>query len=199
MQEKITLVLGGARSGKSKFAEKYALHIGAKAAYIATAEVLDEEMADRVAYHKKRRANGRWFTFEAPYEAEKAMAEAGKVADVVLFDCLTIYISNLMYGKGAPEDFQAKYDYVYKGIDRLLKAARAINKPVVFVSNDVGAGIVPNSAMGREYRDIAGWVNQQVGMEADEVYYVIAGNAVDIKKIAFKFNDENGEKKSERP
>lgn len=199
MQEKLTLVLGGARSGKSKFAEKFALHIGAKAAYIATAEILDEEMANRVEYHKKRRKNGRWISFEAPYEAEKVMLEAGKVADVVLFDCLTIYISNLMYGKGAPEDFNAKYDYVYKGIDKLLKAARAINKPVVFVANDVGAGIVPDSVMGREYRDIAGWVNQQVGMEADEVYYVIAGNAVDIKKLAFKFNNENGDKNSERP
>jgi len=199
MQEKLTLVLGGARSGKSKFAEKYALHAGAKAAYIATAEILDKEMSNRVEYHKKRRANGRWLNFEAPYAAEKVMLEAGKLADVVLFDCLTIYISNLMYGKGAPADFNAKYDYVYAGIDKLLKAARTINKPVIFVANDVGAGIVPDSVMGREYRDIAGWVNQQVGREADEVYYVIAGNAVDIKKIAFKFKDENGENNSGRP
>ena len=199
MKEKLTLVLGGARSGKSKFAEKYVLHAGVKAAYIATAEILDDEMATRVEYHKSRRRNARWINFEAPYDAEKTLLEAGKVADVVLFDCLTVYISNLMYGKNAPTDFNAKYDYVYAGIDKLLKAARKINKPVVFVSNDVGAGIVPDSVMGREYRDIAGWVNQQVGMEADEVYYVIAGNAVDIKKLAFKFNDENGEKHSERP
>lgn len=199
MREKITLVLGGARSGKSKFAETYALHKGAKAAYIATAEILDKEMFNRVEYHKKRRKNGRWLNFEAPYEADKTMLEAGKLVDVVLFDCLTIYVSNLMYGKNAKEDFNAKYDYVYAEITKLLKAARTINKPVIFVANDVGAGIVPDSVMGREYRDIAGWVNQQVGTEADEVYYVIAGNAVDIKKLAFKFEDENGENKSERP
>lgn len=186
MKEEIALVLGGARSGKSKFAENYILHKGAKVAYIATAEILDEEMANRVRYHRARRNNGRWITYEAPYHAEQAILEAGEACDAVLFDCLTVYVSNLMYGEGAPEDFNAKYDYVYAGVKKLLDAARAINKPVVFVSNEVGAGVVPDTVMGREYRDIAGWVNQQVGAEVEKVFYTVAGYAVDIKKLAFK-------------
>lgn len=191
MSEKVILVLGGARSGKSKFAEKFVLHAASKAAYIATAEILDEEMANRVRYHKARRNNGRWVNFEAPYHAEEAILEAGQAADAILFDCLTVYLSNIMYGADAPQDFNAKYDFVYKEIDKLLQAARAVNKTVVFVANDVGAGVVPDTVMGREYRDIAGWVNQQVGMEADFVYYVLAGYAVDIKKLAFKFEEKS--------
>lgn len=188
-ENEIVLVLGGARSGKSAFAEKYVLHAGAKVSYIATAEVLDDEMANRVQYHRARRNNGRWFNYEAPYDAAATILEAAKKGEAILFDCLTVYLSNLIYGKDAPEEFNAKYDYAYKEIAKLLKAAREVDVPVVFVSNEVGAGIVPATPIGREYRDIAGWVNQQVAKEADKVYYVIAGQAVDVKKMAYKFED----------
>lgn len=184
---KIVLVLGGARSGKSEFAEKYVLHAGAICGYIATAEILDEEMAERVKLHQARRQK-RWITFEAPYEAESVFPEAGKRTDSILFDDITIYLSNMLYGKNAPEGTTAeKGAYVRERITALLEAAKTCNRIVVFVSNEVGAGIVPDNVMAREYRDISGWVNQQIGEAADQVFYVVAGQAVDIKRLAFKF------------
>ena len=189
MAGKLVLVLGGARSGKSSFAERFVLNYGYKCAYIATAEILDDEMAERVKQHQLRRKNNRWVNFEAPYNAEQMVAQAGEAADCILFDCLTLYLSNLMYGKNAPNSFEDKCVYVKNEVDKLITAARSTNKTVVFVSNDVGSGIVPDNQMAREYRDVAGWLNQQVGCEADSVFYVIAGQAVDIKKLAFIFED----------
>ncbi len=189
MREKITLVLGGARSGKSAFAEKYILRKGSKVGYIATAEVLDEEMENRVKYHQARRNNGRWKTYEAPYKAEEAIAQAGEEVDAILFDCVTVYLANQIYGPNSPEDFDEKYSVAHAEFAKLLEAARKTGLPFVFVSNEVGAGVVPDTVMGREYRDIAGWINQQIGKEVDEVYYCIAGQAVDIKKLAFNLDD----------
>jgi adenosylcobinamide kinase/adenosylcobinamide-phosphate guanylyltransferase len=194
MKEKLILVIGGSRSGKSEFAEKYVLRSASKCAYIATAEILDVEMENRVKRHQERRVGSRWITFEAPYEAEKAILEAGEKTDAILFDCITVYISNLLYGKNAPKTFDEKVVFVHNKIDELINAARKINKPVIFVTNDVGSGIVPDNAMAREYRDISGWVNQQIGNAADNVFYVVAGQAVDIKKLAFNLDtvgDEN--------
>lgn len=185
MKEKLVLVIGGSRSGKSEFAEKYVLHSAVKCAYIATAEILDTEMENRVKRHQERRVNTRWTTFEAPYDAEKVMLEAGEKTDAILFDCLTVYISNLLYGENIIGSFDEKAIFVKNKINDLINAAKKINKPVVFVTNDVGSGIVPDNAMAREYRDIAGWVNQQIGNASDNVFYVIAGQAVDIKKMAF--------------
>lgn len=192
MSGKLVLVTGGARSGKSEFAEKYVLHYGAKCAYIATAEIFDDEMAERVRLHKARRPQTRWINFEAPYNAHEVMKEAAQQADTVLFDCLTLYMSNLLYGKNAPEGTtEQKAQAVKAEIGKLLAAARQSGKTVVFVTNEVGAGIVPENAMAREYRDIAGWVNQQVAEAADSVFYCVAGQAVDMKKLAFKFEEEN--------
>lgn len=191
MPAKIVLVTGGARSGKSEFAEKYVLHYGAKCAYIATAEILDEEMAERVRLHKARRPWTRWINFEAPYNAHEVLCEAAQKAEVVLFDCLTLYMSNLLYGKNAPQGTtEEKAQIVKAEIAKLIEAAEAGGKITVFVTNEVGAGIVPENAMAREYRDIAGWVNQQVADAADSVFYCVAGQAVDMKKLAFKFEEE---------
>ncbi len=183
----IILVLGGARSGKSEFAEKYVLHAGAVCGYIATAEILDDEMAERVRLHRERRRK-RWITFEAPYRAEDVLSEAGERTDAILFDDITIYLCNILYGKDAPEGSTVeKASFVKERIGALLDAAAKCGKTVVFVSNEVGSGIVPDNAMAREYRDISGWVNQQVGEAAAQVFYVVAGQAVDIKRLAFKF------------
>ena len=187
-ESKLVLVLGGARSGKSEFAEKFVLHAGNLCGYIATAEILDEEMAERIKLHRDRRGK-RWITFEAPYEAEKVFPEAGERTDAILFDDITIYLSNMLYGKNAPQGTTAeKAAVVRKRIQALLAAARACGRTVVFVSNEVGSGIVPDNAMAREYRDISGWVNQQIGEAADRVFYVVAGQAVDIKRLAFRFD-----------
>lgn len=185
--KKIVLVLGGARSGKSEFAERYVLHAGNLCGYIATAEILDEEMAERVKLHQARREK-RWITFEAPYQAERVFPEAGERTDAILFDDITLYLSNILYGKDAPQGTTAeKAAVVRECMQQLLDAAKACGRTVVFVSNEVGSGIVPDNAMAREYRDISGWVNQQIGEVADQVFYVVAGQAVDIKRLAFKF------------
>lgn len=191
MQGKIVMVTGGARSGKSEFAERYVLHFSPKCDYIATAEILDEEMAYRVKLHKQRRNDGRWFNYEAPYHAEEVFARLGNESKAVLFDCLTIYMANLMYGKNAPQgDFKTKCDYVFAEIDKLIEAARKCGKIVVFVTNEVGSGIVPDNVMAREYCDLSGWVNQRVAAAADNVFYCVAGQAVDMKKFAYKFENE---------
>ncbi len=191
MAGKIIMVTGGARSGKSEFAEEYVLHFSPKCDYIATAEILDEEMAERVRLHRERRSDGRWVNHEAPYRAEETLAQLGSDTQAVLFDCLTIYMANLFYGKSAPVGgFLERCDYVFREIDKLMEAARLCGKIVVFVTNEVGCGIVPDNQMAREYRDLAGWVNQRVAQAADRVYYCVAGQAVDVKKLAFKFTDE---------
>ena len=194
MAGKLIMVTGGARSGKSEFAEQYVLHYAPKCDYIATAEGLDQEMAERVRLHRQRRNDGRWVNHEAPYEAYKTFASLGEETGAVLFDCLTIYMANLLYGKNAPDpdkvDFLHRCEYVYGEIDKLLAAARDCGKIVVFVTNEVGSGIVPDNLMAREYRDLAGWVNQRVAAACDKVFLCVAGQAVDMKKLAFKFEDE---------
>ena len=185
----LVMVTGGSRSGKSEFAEKYVLHYAEKCDYIATAEILDEEMAERVRLHQARR-DARWVNHEAPYEAEKTFAALGEETGAVLFDCLTIYMCNLLYGKNAPamdRPFLERCNYVFAEIDKLLQAAKACGKLVVFVSNEVGSGIVPDNVMAREYRDLAGWVNQRVAAECEKVFLCVAGQAVDMKALAFKF------------
>lgn len=190
MSGKLIMVTGGARSGKSEFAEQYVLHYSPKCDYIATAEILDDEMAERVRLHRERR-DARWVNHEAPYHAEETFAALGSETKAVLFDCLTIYMANLLYGKNAPQgEFLERCDAVLAEIDKLLTAARACGKIVVFVTNEVGGGIVPDNQMAREYRDLAGWVNQRVAQAADHVYYCVAGQAVDVKKLAFKFENE---------
>lgn len=183
MKGKIVLVTGGARSGKSNFAEKYVTALGTKVAYIATAQVYDQEMADRVSLHRQRRSET-WTTYEEPYAAEVAVRNALASVDVVLFDCLTLYTSNLMLAPDAPTTPSERYLFIKQKIDQLLQAATSQSATVVFVTNEVGTGIVPDNALAREYRDLSGLVNQQVAAVADEVYLVICGIAVEIKKIA---------------
>ena len=191
MKSKLIMVTGGARSGKSEFAERFVLHFSPKCDYIATAEVLDEEMAERVRLHRKRRMNGRWVNHEAPYEAEKTFENLGSETQAVLFDCLTVYMCNMLYGKDAPGgSWPERCEVVLSRIDKVIEAAANCGKLVVFVTNEVGDGIVPDNLMAREYRDLAGWVNQRVAAACDKVFMCVAGQAVDVKKLAFKFDEE---------
>jgi adenosylcobinamide kinase/adenosylcobinamide-phosphate guanylyltransferase len=178
---KIVLVTGGARSGKSRFAEQYARNLGNKLAYIATAQVLDEEMADRVKLHKGRRSEN-WHTFEAAFAAEQAIQAAADFP-VVLFDCLTIYTANLLLAEQST-DIEARRESVLQQADLVIKAAQASKSTVIFVANEVGMSIVPDNALSREYRDLAGWINQKVAAVSDEVYLVVCGLAVELKKLA---------------
>lgn len=188
MSAKIVLVTGGARSGKSTFAERYAAQGGRKVAYIATAQIYDDEMQERVKLHQSRRPAS-WPTFEAPYHAEEAMAQAVQCADAVLFDCLTLYTSNLLLAPDAPTDREERYQAVLAAIDKLVASAKQSSVDVIFVTNEVGAGIVPENALAREYRDVAGLVNQKVARVADEVYLVVCGMAVELKKLAVSLGE----------
>lgn len=188
MASKIILVTGGARSGKSRFAEQYVAKHGIEIAYIATSQIYDDEMKLRVELHKNRRPE-EWTTYESPYMAENAIVEASKKHDTILFDCLTLYTSNILFAKSAPQEIKRRYEYVKERIEILLKTARASNRQIIFVTNEVGMSIVPENALAREYRDLAGLVNQLIAANADEVYMVISGIAVDIKKIATKLEE----------
>lgn len=185
---RIILVTGGARSGKSLFAERYAERLGSTVSYIATAQVYDDEMRIRVDRHKQRRPVN-WLTFEAPCHADAIICEAAKSSDIVLFDCLTLYTANLLLANEAPQDAEKRYAFVMNEIEKLADSAVQVNKTIIFVTNEVGLGIVPENALAREYRDLAGMVNQKIAAKADEVYLVVSGLAVEIKKLAANLSE----------
>ena len=184
----IILVTGGARSGKSAFAERYAAHAarehGTSVAYIATSQIYDDEMQQRVRLHRSRRPAD-WMTYEAPYEAPEALREAGERHGVILFDCITMFLSNdiLQYSE---EEQQADSfaAHVRARMDDLIHSAQSVDAVTVFVTNEVGTGIVPENKLARLYRDMAGLANQRLAASADMVYLVTCGIPVDIKKLA---------------
>jgi adenosylcobinamide kinase/adenosylcobinamide-phosphate guanylyltransferase len=170
MREGLVLVLGGARSGKSVFAEKLVAESGLQAVYVATAEPGDSEMAARIAEHRTRRNPG-WRTVEAPEDLEGAlMREAGKER-AVLVDCLTLWLSNLMH-TGANIDVQ---------VAELAETARGLPGLRVFVSNEVGLGLVPDTPLGRRFRDAQGRLNQTMAAIADHVVFMAAGLPLVLK------------------
>lgn len=166
----VTLVLGGARSGKSAFAEKLVEAAFPERLYLATGQAWDEEMRARISSHQARRGEG-WQTVEAPVKLAAALL-ANTMADrPVLVDCLTLWVTNLMLGE---EDLEAAFD-------GLCAALPGLPAPVVFVSNEVGLGIVPDNAMARAFRDHAGHLHQKIAGLADEVYFVAAGLPLKMK------------------
>ncbi|HEY3918571.1 MAG TPA: bifunctional adenosylcobinamide kinase/adenosylcobinamide-phosphate guanylyltransferase [Stellaceae bacterium] len=164
----LTLVLGGARSGKSRFAEELVEHTQRPALYLATAEPHDDEMRARIAAHRARRG-GRWTTIEEPLEIVNALLT--EETRPVLIDCLTLWLSNLL---GAQRDIGFE-------IERLLAALPRIKAPVVLVANEVGLGIVPENALAREFRDHAGRLNQGVARLAQRVVFTAAGLPLALK------------------
>ncbi|HEY0032185.1 MAG TPA: bifunctional adenosylcobinamide kinase/adenosylcobinamide-phosphate guanylyltransferase [Devosia sp.] len=165
------LVLGGARSGKTSFAERLTLRAGSRPAYLATAEALDGEMRDRVASHKASRGQ-QFATIEEPIALAEALVQASAEHDVILVDCLTLWITNLLV---ANEDV-AKHVSELGATLVQLKAAK-----IVLVSNEVGLGIVPDNAMARTFRDLAGAAHQRLAEICDDVYFVVAGLPMTLK------------------
>jgi adenosylcobinamide kinase/adenosylcobinamide-phosphate guanylyltransferase len=173
MAKQIIFITGSARSGKSRYAEFRAEELGERLLYVATAEANDEEMAQRIAEHRKGRAN-QWATIEEPVElAEALLTQRGK-ADAVLVDCLTLWISNLLF----PRDDE----YVRLKVEGLLAILPALDFHIVLVSNEVGWGIVPDNPLARKFRDLAGWSNQRIAEAAGEVILMVAGLPVVVKK-----------------
>ena len=181
------LVTGGARSGKSKFAEQLIGEIGQKVLYIATSIVMDEEMQKRVEVHQQSRPK-HWDIFEGYQDLHKVIQDRGEEYLGILIDCVTILITNLMFA--VPHvDFsdlnEHNIELIQKTIDQqiesLLEAIGECEATVVLVTNELGCGIVPESKLGRIFRDIAGRVNQRLGVYANEVYLVVCGIPLQIK------------------
>ncbi|CAN5572953.1 bifunctional adenosylcobinamide kinase/adenosylcobinamide-phosphate guanylyltransferase [soil metagenome] len=171
----VSLVLGGARSGKSTHAEKLAtgsLHGGAPqaAVYIATAQPGDVEMATRIMAHRARRG-ANWITLEEPVKLDEALASAAVQGRPVLVDCLTLWLSNVMLGGGDVDE----------STDDLVRTLDELSVPVVFVSNEVGLGIVPDTPLGRAFRDAQGRLNMRMAGRADRVVLMTAGLPLTLK------------------
>ena len=165
----LTLVLGGARSGKSRYAEAAIMVSPAPWVYVATAEPFDAEMTARIAEHRGRRG-GQWQTIEAPLDLAGAIAGAPASA-TVLVDCLTLWLNNLMFNN---RDIDAE-------TQRLEAALAARQAPTVLVSNEVGSGIVPDNAEARRFRDLQGRLNQRIAARADRVVLLVAGLPMVVK------------------
>jgi adenosylcobinamide kinase / adenosylcobinamide-phosphate guanylyltransferase len=162
--DKLTLLLGGARSGKSRHAEHLALASGLVPVYLATAQALDAEMAQRIAAHRARRGPA-WRTVEEPLDLVGALRREGAPGRIVLVDCLTLWLSNLI---GAGRDVAAEGA-------QLLQALPGLAGPVLLVSNEVGQGVVPDNAMARRFVDHAGLLHQGIAERADAVVFMTAG------------------------
>lgn len=167
---RLTLVLGGARSGKSDYAEKLVCGLPAPWIYLATAEAHDDDMRARIAQHRSRRAAG-WTTIEAPLDLAAALTTTTASAHPVLVDCLTLWLTNVMLGG---HDTGAR-------TAELLDALAKRTAPCVLVSNEVGMGIVPDNALARRFRDEAGRLNQSMAATVDRVVLVCAGLPLILK------------------
>lgn len=164
---RLTLVLGGARSGKSRYAEGLVMRAPSPWTYVATAEALDEEMRERIAHHRDRR-DARWQTRDVPLELA---AEVERFEGPTLIDCLTLWLSNVML---AGRNVEAESE-------RLIGALSVARQPIVAVSNEVGLGLVPETPLGRAFRDAQGRLNQRVAAVADHAVFMAAGLPLSLK------------------
>ena len=176
----LTLILGGARSGKSSHAERLAQGTGKSVIFLATAQALDEEMSARIQKHRAERPAG-WETLEIPFNLAVHAPEIQ--SDVVLLDCVTLLVSNLLM-QFVKDDLVDEAPFllaVQKEIEDLIAAIRERDQEWFIISNEVGLGLVPAYQMGRVYRDGLGWANQRLAREADRVIFMVAGIPTTIK------------------
>jgi len=189
---KLTLILGGARSGKSTFAEMRAKELGGDSVlYVATSETKDEEMVERVEKHRADRPLA-WGTVEAPRNVAQAIRRGGSEAKVILLDCMTFLVANHLMDAAAPEDnpfdnpssdpFDAEIEAdVVAEVEALVAYVQESDVEMLVVSNEVGLGVVPPYELGRAYRDILGRANQILARHADEVQLLVAGIPMKVK------------------
>ena len=178
MSPKLTLILGGARSGKSTYAEALAQQLaGDEVLYIATAQALDVEMQDRIAKHRAQRPAA-WPTLETPLHPARALLAQRPSQKLLLLDCMTLLVSNILLAHDNAGEAEVA---VRQEIDNLLTALTTLDAHLIVVSNEVGLGLVPDNALGRAYRDLLGRANQLLAQAADEVIFMVAGLALPIK------------------
>lgn len=176
MTQKLTLILGGARSGKSSFAQRLATTRAADVLFVATAEARDADMATRIAHHRAERP-AHWRTLEAPRAVAHAL-HATEPAPLVILDCVTLWVTNLLLAE------QSGWDTASAELDALLAWHQTQPCELVVVSNEVGLGIVPADELSRTFREWLGRFNQRLAASADEVYLMVAGLAVELKALA---------------
>jgi adenosylcobinamide kinase / adenosylcobinamide-phosphate guanylyltransferase len=179
-ESKITLILGGARSGKSSYAQNQAEESGKSVTFLATAQALDDEMSIRIQKHRAERPTS-WVTLEFPCDIASHVSQVE--SEVVILDCITLLISNLLmqFVKDDRVEEAPFMTAVQKEIDELIIAFRDREQEWLIVSNEVGLGLVPLYQMGRVYRDAIGWANQRLAREADRVIFMVAGIPTVIK------------------
>ena len=182
MGKRLALILGGARSGKSTFAEALADKRGDDVLFVATAQALDDEMRARIQQHRSAR-NARWRTLEAPRDVARALSSAPP-ARIVLLDCLTLWVSNVLLANQ-----RTAIEEMMREVGELLEWYRAAQCELVVVSNEVGMGLVPDNALGRAYRDLLGAVNRKFGEQADQVFLLVAGLPIEVKSRAIRLED----------
>jgi adenosylcobinamide kinase/adenosylcobinamide-phosphate guanylyltransferase len=178
LAKKSILILGGARSGKSHFAQQLAGKLGDKVLFVATGEALDEEMQARIAEHKKARPRT-WRTLEIPTGIGKEIEKQIGDAEVVIIDCLTLLVSNLL--KDEPDYLEAEKRMAAE-IDQLIACMDKLNVIFIIVSNEVGMGLVPETRLGRIYRDLLGKANQLIARHAIKVYLMVADIPFKVKQ-----------------
>jgi adenosylcobinamide kinase/adenosylcobinamide-phosphate guanylyltransferase len=184
---KSIFITGGARSGKSRFAEKEALKRGGKVVYIATAQALDEEMAHRIRIHKKRRPDN-WITVEEPRYLSKVLEEIRTDerfdgCDTILIDCMALLVSNWLPLERAENSktWDDLRDDLLNEVKAMVDEMRKMRQSFIIVSNEVGLGLVPEYPLGRLYRDMLGEVNQIVAAAADQVLFMVSGLSMKLK------------------
>lgn len=177
---KIILITGGTRSGKSEYARKTAEALPGNRAFVATCLATDEEMSRRIKKHQQERLKADWHTIEEHLELAGTLRKL-EGFDVLLVDCLTLWISNLLYEARDQESGLSEEDMVGKA-NELLNACSGLAGTVIFVTNEVGSGIVPENSLSRLYRDLVGRCNQVIAAGADEVYMVACGLPLDLKR-----------------
>ncbi|QHW29980.1 bifunctional adenosylcobinamide kinase/adenosylcobinamide-phosphate guanylyltransferase [Paenibacillus rhizovicinus] len=194
-------ITGGARSGKSGFAEAYAMKLAKQGIYIATSQIWDDEMKERTAHHRATREQSGygWRTIEEPLALaellERLEAEHREDAErpAVLVDCLTLWLTNWLlradYDTESGQDAN-RYDELHAEADKLIAAVADYTGPLLLVTNEVGSGIVPAYPLGRRFRDEAGRLNRKLAAVCAEAYLVVAGMPLDLKKHAFAFGED---------
>ena len=191
MKSTIILCSGGARSGKSEFAEQLALSLKGRKAYVATGQAFDDEMKDRIKKHQLRRGK-EWITFEIPLHLHKNWEEIKNVSDVILIDCLTMFTSNHVFAHGdinTQEDSNRIESIILEELRLLLQEINNSNdKTVIFVTNEIGLGIIPENKLARYFRDITGRVNREVASAANKMYLTISGVTIELKSQEVHIN-----------
>jgi len=174
---KSILIIGGARSGKSRFAQNLAASFGSKVLFVATAEAKDEEMRLRITAHRKSRPES-WNTLEAPFGIGGIIGEHIGESEIVVIDCITMLVSNIVLRTRCETSAE---ELVLKEIKALIKGMDGLAPTFILVSNEVGMGLVPDNELGREYRDCLGRANQILAQHANEVYFLVAGIPIRLK------------------